>query len=114
MGKYDAAPTLASGLIRSARDKADLTQSELAVMAGITQQAISAYETGRKQPTLPTLSGILRAAGFEMRIHLTPVDSHDETMQTFMEALPAATRARVDSEQRDRAAAARLKRVRGN
>ncbi len=48
MGKYDPAPTFAAGLIRSARDMANLTQAGLAELAGMTQQAISAYETGRK------------------------------------------------------------------
>ncbi len=82
-------------------------------MAGISQQAISAYETGRKEPTLPTLTRILRAAGFEMRIRLSPVDEHDEALEAFMDSLPAEKRAVVQADLRDRAAAARLRRVRG-
>ena len=68
----DIAPTVAAGLIRLARDKAGLTQTELAGRAGVSQQAISAYETGRKEPTLPFLQRLLGAAGFEMRVKLEP------------------------------------------
>ncbi len=113
MGKFDPAPTVAAGLIRSARDIAELTQRQLAELAGITQQAISAYETGRKEPTFPTLARILRAAGLEMRIRLSPVDEHDEALEKFMDSLPAEKRAAIQAELRDRAAAARLRRVRG-
>lgn len=113
MGKYDPAPTVAAGLIRSARDIAGLTQAQLAERAGVTQQAISAYETGRKQPTLPTLMGLLRGAGLEMRIRLTPIDDHDATLEAFMESLPPERRAELDIETRDRAEAARLRRIRG-
>ena len=79
MGKFDPAPTLAAGLLRLARDKAHMTQAELASNAGISQQAVSAYETGRKEPTLPTLQRLLAAAGLEMRIRLEPIDDHDAT-----------------------------------
>ncbi|HLE38692.1 MAG TPA: helix-turn-helix transcriptional regulator [Acidimicrobiia bacterium] len=113
MGKYDAAPTVAAGLIRTGRDRAGLTQSELAEQAGITQQAISAYETGRTEPTLPTLMHILAAAGLELRMHLSPVEGHDESLEAFLESLPPAKRAALARERMERAGAARLRRVRG-
>ena len=78
MGKYDAAPTVAAGLIRLARAKAGLTQKELARRAGVSQQAISAYETGRKEPTLPTLLRLVGGAGYELRFRLEPADHHGQ------------------------------------
>lgn len=113
MGKYDPAPTYASGLIRTARDMADLTQAGLAELAGVTQQAISAYETGRMDPTVTTLTRLVEAAGLELRVRLVPRDYHDESLEAFMESLPASRRAELEEQRRDRAEAARLQRVRG-
>ena len=113
MGKYDPAPTMAAGLIRMARAKAGLSQAELAAAAGLTQQSISAYETGRKEPTLPTLQKLLAAAGFEMRIHLEPTDDHDATLAAYMKSLDAERRAALEEAQQARVAAARLRRLRG-
>lgn len=114
MGKYDPAPTLAAGLIRLARSKTGLTQAELAEHAGVTQQAVSSYETGRKEPTLPTLQRLLAAAGFELRIHLEPLDTHDESLDRFLESLPTTTRERLERTQRNRIETARLRRRRGH
>ncbi len=113
MGKYDPAPTYAAGLIRSARDMANLTQAGLAELAGVTQQAISAYETGRMDPTVATLMRLVEAAGLELRVRLVPRDYHDESLAAFMESLPASRRAEIEAQRRDRAAKARLKRVQG-
>jgi len=114
VGKYDQAPTLASGLIRLARDKAGLTQAELAERARMSQQAVSAYETGRKEPTLPTLQRLVAAAGFEMRIQLAPSDDHDRSVERFFESLPPEVRAELESTQRHRLEQARLDRIRGH
>ncbi len=43
-----------------------MTQEALADAAGMTQPVVSAYEAGRRQPTLPTLLHILHAAGFDL------------------------------------------------
>lgn len=114
MGKYDSAPTLSAGLIRLARSKAGLTQAQLGNAAGVDQQAISAYETGRREPTMPTLTRILAAAGFEMRIHLEPIDDHDYAILEYLETLPHETRAEVERAARERVKAARLRRIRGH
>lgn len=114
MGKYDPAPTLAAGLLRLARDKAGVTQSELAAAAGVSQQSISSYETGRKEPTLPTLQRLLAAAGLEMRIRLEPIDYHDVVLETFMESLPPDRRAELEDQSRTRVDAEGQRRVRGD
>ncbi len=113
MGKFDPAPTLAAGLLRLARDKADMTQADLASAAGVSQQAISAYETGRKEPTLPTLQRLLSAAGLEMRIRLEPIDDHDRTLEAFIQTLPKDRQVELAEQSRRRVEAERLERVRG-
>jgi transcriptional regulator with XRE-family HTH domain len=90
-----------------------MTQTDLALQAGVSQQSISAYETGRKEPTLPTLVRLLAAAGSEMRIQLEPIDDHDSTLAAFIETLPPSRRAELAEESRARVAAERLNRIRG-
>src|SRR4051812_7365508 len=51
------------GLIRDARRRAALTQTELAERSGTSQATISAYEHGAKTPTPATLARVLAAAG---------------------------------------------------
>lgn len=63
---------VASRLIARARAMAGLTQQDLAEAAGSTQSVVSAYETGRRQPTLPMLFRLLSAAGCEPTIDLRP------------------------------------------
>ena len=41
---------------------------------------ISAYERGKRQPTLPTLIRLLDATGFEFRLHLEVSDPHDAVL----------------------------------
>jgi transcriptional regulator with XRE-family HTH domain len=113
VGKYDPAPTVASGLIRLARDKAGLTQRQLASLAGASQQAVSAYETGRKEPTFATVERLLAAAGFEMRVKLEPIDDHDRSLEAFVQTLPDEARAHLERSRRERAEGARLNRIRG-
>ena len=67
-------------LIRLARMRAKLTQAELARRAGTSQATISAYESGRKSPTVATLSRLLRASGFDLRARIEPHDDHDEVL----------------------------------
>ncbi len=68
-------------LIRMARRKARLTQKALAEQAATSQAAISAYESGRRSPSVETLARILTAAGFELRMRLGETDLHDATRQ---------------------------------
>ncbi len=90
-----------------------MTQAALATRAGVTQQAVSAYETGRKEPTLPTLQSLLAAAGYEMRIHLEPIDYHDVSLDAFIQSLPPEQQTELAEQARSRAATARLRRTRG-
>lgn len=51
-----------------AREAAGLSQDALARRAGTSRPTLSAYERGRKSPTLLTAARILTAAGFDLAI----------------------------------------------
>ncbi len=54
--------------LREARRSAGLTQAALAQRAGTSQATISAYEHGRKEPSVETLSRLLAAAGSRLTV----------------------------------------------
>ncbi len=76
----EALPSPSSALLQLARLKADMSQRELAERAGVPVTMISAYERDQRQPTLATLLRLLRAAGFDLRLHLAAYDPHDEIL----------------------------------
>ena len=65
----------AEELLKQARHRAGLTQTQLGQRAGVTQSVISAYESGQRQPSLPTLLHLLRASGFLLDASLIATDS---------------------------------------
>ena len=93
---YDADSSTAAALLQLARLKAGLTQRELAERAGVPPTMISAYERGKRQPTLDTLFRLLRAAGFDLRMHLEPLDDHDDVLAELEAARNDRERARRD------------------
>ena len=58
----------AADALRAARLRAGLTQHALAARAGTSQATISAYEAGRKQPSLRTLERLLAATGARLEV----------------------------------------------
>jgi len=64
--------TQASEVLRRARLEAGLTQDELAVLAGTSQSAIAAYETGAREPSWSVLERIVRASGHLLHLDLRP------------------------------------------
>ena len=63
-------------LLVRARQAAGLSQGSLAELAGTSRPTLSAYEHGRKSPTLETAARIIREAGLELS--LTPrIDFHE-------------------------------------
>jgi len=62
----------ASSLIHQVRSRAGLSLRELARRAGTSHSTLSAYEKGRKVPTVETLDRIVRAAGFVAGVELEP------------------------------------------
>jgi predicted nucleotidyltransferase/DNA-binding XRE family transcriptional regulator len=61
-------------LLREARRRAGLSQSELAARAGVTQSVVSEYEAGKRQPGVPTLARLVAATGHELTLGLNRTD----------------------------------------
>lgn len=61
-------PTPAAALLKRARQLAGLTQSQLAERAGVAAPTVSAYETGRRDPTVTSLVRLLDAAGVDLAL----------------------------------------------
>ena len=64
-------------LLKEARRRAGLSQSELGERAGKAPSAISRWERAGSEPSLETLRALIRAAGFDLMIGLVPADDHD-------------------------------------
>jgi predicted nucleotidyltransferase/DNA-binding XRE family transcriptional regulator len=62
----------AASTIRGARERAGLTQVQLAAKANIAQSVVSAYESSRREPSLETLRRLVSAAGFDLDVVLVP------------------------------------------
>lgn len=58
----------AGTLLKAARSQAGLSQRELARRAGTSQSAIAAVESGRKQPSVATLTRWLGATGRQLAL----------------------------------------------
>jgi predicted nucleotidyltransferase/DNA-binding XRE family transcriptional regulator len=59
-------------LIREARRRAGLSQTELARRAAVAQSVISAYEADRREPGLGMLTKLIEAAGHELVVDVRP------------------------------------------
>ncbi len=83
--------------IRRARRAAGLTQAVLAARTGTSQATISAYESGRKRPSVATLERLLAAADARLVVRQPGVPSEErlarnaralEEVLALAEALP--------------------------
>ena len=80
MAQSSHIPSPAAALLQLARIKSGLSQGQLSERAGVPATMISAYERGRRQPTVPTLMRLLKAAGFDLSMHLVQSDPHDDVL----------------------------------
>ncbi|MEA2374114.1 MAG: hypothetical protein QOD53_577 [Thermoleophilaceae bacterium] len=55
-------------VLREARQQVGLSQAALARRAGTSQATVSAYESGRKQPSVDTLGRLLAASGLRLAV----------------------------------------------
>jgi predicted nucleotidyltransferase/DNA-binding transcriptional regulator YiaG len=66
-------PTNSPGsLLRDARRRANLSQTDVARRAGVAQSVISAYESGRREPAFSTLMRLIAATGHRVEVELSP------------------------------------------
>ena len=66
-------------LVKKVRESSGLTQRELAVQAGTAQSVVARIELGVTDPTWHTLTGIIGAAGYELRPELRRKPVLDES-----------------------------------
>jgi transcriptional regulator with XRE-family HTH domain len=98
----------AAGIIRASRQRQGLTQAELARRAGTSQPVISAYEHGRREPSLETLRKLVEAGGERLQVAATlggpdqptPTDAREHGRRllevlTLADAIPVRRRNRV-------------------
>jgi transcriptional regulator with XRE-family HTH domain len=57
-------------IIQERRDYLNLTQKDVAEMAGITFKSISEIELGIRNPTVNTLISVLDVLGLELSVHI--------------------------------------------
>jgi transcriptional regulator with XRE-family HTH domain len=67
----------AGRLLRAARERAELSQAELAHRIGTTQAAVSRWERGVDEPRLSTVGRALRACGLEADLLFRAIDDVD-------------------------------------
>jgi len=70
----------ASAVIKEARNRAGLTQAELARRVGVKQPAIARLEAGGANPRVETLNRVIAATGHSLDVTLGPSFGIDESM----------------------------------
>lgn len=61
-----------ASIVATARERAGLTQQQLADRAGTSQPAVARLERGQGSPSIDTVRRIVNAAGFDLRVDLVP------------------------------------------
>jgi transcriptional regulator with XRE-family HTH domain len=79
-------------LIKEARLRAGLTQSELASLTGKAASMIGRWERGEVLPSLETTITLIRSSGLELSMAITAGDEHDLALIRRSLALPPAER----------------------
>jgi transcriptional regulator with XRE-family HTH domain len=86
---------VAGALLRSARARLGLSQTAFAALLEIAQPTLSAYEAGRRQPTVPMLLRLLNRAGLDLRMELAEQDRHDDVLAEWERSLDDRERSRL-------------------
>jgi transcriptional regulator with XRE-family HTH domain len=87
--------SVSGALLKSARLRLGVSQTAFADLVGVAQPTLSAYETGHRQPTIPTLLRMLAKAGLDLRMELTDRDDHDAVLAEWEQSLTDAERQRL-------------------
>jgi uncharacterized protein len=66
-----------------------MSQAELAASAGVAQSVISAYEAGRRQPSLPTLAKLIEAAGYDLMLDIQQQPPQRQLGHVYADVIPA-------------------------
>jgi len=72
---YTAPYMKSRDIVRMARQRAGITQKQLAGRSGHPRETIARWEAGAREPSLATLQGVVAACGLDLIIHLAQRDS---------------------------------------
>lgn len=82
-------------IVRIARQRAGLTQEQLALRSGHPRESIARWETGAREPSLKTLQSVAEAAGLELVVSLAESDDSLRPLVTDQLALEPEERLSV-------------------
>ncbi|MBM7490859.1 helix-turn-helix domain-containing protein [Micromonospora luteifusca] len=68
--------TLLGSTVRQQRHLRDLTQVELAELAGVSQAAVARIESGNRAPSIAVLEALLAAMDVQLVVGVEPLDAH--------------------------------------
>ncbi len=84
---------VAGDLIAQIRRTSGLSQAELARRSGLQSSVLSAYEHGRRQPSVSALARISRAAGLELAVSpQSDADALERSGRILIDVLELADR----------------------
>jgi len=82
-------------IIREARLKAELTQTELAQRIGRDRAQVARWETGGQQPSFENLQAVVEACGFVLKLEIAERDEDPQLDTEIETSLVQAPQQRV-------------------
>jgi transcriptional regulator with XRE-family HTH domain len=74
-------------LVREARRRAGFTQRQLAARGGLSQAAVARIESGETSASFERIVQLIRACGFDLDVHVVPLDEDLHTLAEQNERL---------------------------
>ena len=87
----------AAQLIREARLRAGLTQSDLAARLGRERAQVARWEIGAQEPSFANLRSVIEACGFAFRVEIAEREETPELDAELQESVPQAPQQRVQA-----------------
>jgi transcriptional regulator with XRE-family HTH domain len=87
----------AAQIIREARLKAGLTQTELAAQLGRERAQVARWEIGGQEPSFENLQAVVEACGFSLRIEIAEREDTPALDAELEASLPQAPQQRVQT-----------------
>src|SRR5437016_1005499 len=73
-------PMDAGQFVEEARKRARLSQRALAAKAGVSQPLVARIERGEVSPSFERMLQLVRACGFDLEVHVVPLDEDAWTL----------------------------------
>jgi uncharacterized protein len=87
----------AAQIIREARLKAGLTQTELAARLGRERAQVARWEIGGQEPSFENLRSVVEACGFSLRIEIAEREASPALDAELETSVPQAPQQRVQA-----------------